>query len=112
TWAPEVTRPALRGARVIASSRITHHVPLLLHLLGAHGPALLGAHDRGLEHLLGLERVFEVRHRHDRLLPADDFHDVGGLVNEAVLVANDVRVGPPVADIGVVAAVRDHDAGP
>src|SRR5204862_791183 len=36
----------------------------------------------------------------------------GQLVNEAVLVANDVGVGPPVADVGVVAAVGDHDAGP
>ena len=49
-----------------------------LDLRDFHRPALRGADDRRLEHLLSLVRVLKVRHRDHRRLAGDDVEDVSG----------------------------------
>ena len=78
----------------------------LLHFAHLDRAAVLGREQGRLEDALGFVGVGEVGDRHDRLLAAQDVDDVGGLVDEAVLVAQDVGVRPPGADVRVIAAAR------
>ena len=77
------------------------------------GVRLRGRLDGGVEHALGDQGVGEVGQRHDRGAAAEDGEDVGGLVDEAVLVAEAVAVRPPRRGVGVaVAAAGDVDRRP
>ena len=77
------------------------------------GARLPGRLDRRVEHALGDQRIGEVGQRNDRGAAADDGQDVAGLVDEGVLVAEAVAVGPPRIDVRVaVAAAGDVDRRP
>ena len=62
-----------------------------------HRPSLGRRDQRRFQHALRLVGVFEVGNRHGRLVAGKHLQDVIGLVDEAVLVAEDVGIGPPVA---------------
>ena len=86
-----IARIAIPDSRISASLR-----SVSLHVLDRDRPALGGRDQGGFEDALGLVGVVEVGDRHGRLLAAEHLEDVVGLVDEAVLVADDVGVGPPV----------------
>src|SRR5688500_12331654 len=72
-----------------------------------------GGGNRCVEHTLGLQRVGEVGQGERGLAPAEHRQDVAGLVDEAVLVAQAVAVGPPRVDVRVTApGTGDVDRGP
>ena len=77
------------------------------------GGVLAGRLDGGVQHALGDQGIGEVGQGDDRFAAAEDGEDVGGLVDEAVLVAEAVAVGPPRRGVRVaVAAAGDVDRGP
>src|SRR5688500_2387646 len=84
----------------------------LLDFFDFDGAVLLGAADGGFQDLLRLPRILEVGHGDYGGLAAEHAEYVGREVYEGVLVADNVRIGPPGFGVGVVAAVGTHDPGP
>ena len=77
------------------------------------GARLPGRLDRRVEHALGGQRISEIGKRNNRDTATDDGQDVAGLIDEGVLVAEPVAVGPPRVDVRVaIAAAGDVDRRP
>src|SRR5271157_3575084 len=99
--------PVMNWARFMDAA-----IPRSFHFTDRHGSTLSGRYQRGLQHPLGLVGIVEVGDGDGGLGAAEYLKNIVGLVDEAVLIAKSVGVGPPVLGIRMVAAVGAHDRGP